>query len=215
MAKKAQKAQKSAPIGGATFDAAKFGRSLVEAGQAQAAGIAAAEQAIVKARSTYLMRLVALAPAIKGCTEQQWDTTLAPVIKSEYTTLGYKDVPTRAAMLKVAMLGLANGIEPPKGCSGVADYVNKTARAALQANGVIKAKASGRKASATKSVAREHAADKALEVAIATIAKHGLDKSASAQFKVRRAALAHLVGSPEGWQAIIALAASEAAKAGE
>lgn len=78
------------------------------------------------------------AETCKGITEKQYDTLIAPAAKARYLALDYKDVSTRAAVLKVAFLAFAHGVSPSNDVSSnLQTFVNKEARAALRSRGVL------------------------------------------------------------------------------
>ena len=132
---------------------ASLAKELVTSHHETIVGIASAREELVSKESmlnsTLLSRLAFIAPKVKGMTGAQWDKELSASIKAEYTALDYKAVPTRAAMLKVAVLALANDVKP-NGETNLQKFVNEIARPALIASGVLEGSKKGRKTGSAK-----------------------------------------------------------------
>lgn len=141
------------PFVNPSLNFASLAKELVTSHHETITGIASAREELVAKESTLnstlLSRLATIAPKVKGMTGAQWDKELKASVIAEYTALEYKAVPTRAAMLKVAVLALANGVKPD-GEANLQKFVNDVARPALIKSGVLEGSKKGRKAGSAK-----------------------------------------------------------------
>lgn len=141
------------PFANPSLNFASLAKELVTSHHETITGIASAREELVSKEitlnSTLLSRLAFIAPKVQGMTGAQWDKELKASIVAEYTALDYKAVPTRAAMLKVAVLALANDVKP-NGETNLQKFVNEIARPALIASGVLEGSKKGRKEGSAK-----------------------------------------------------------------
>lgn len=151
-----------------TLNFDSFAKSLFDADWSTLAETASIKQsainALAQSQGSFLERLQIAALDVPGMTAAQWDVHIAPSLKASYLAQDYKAGPSRAALVKVAVLAFAHGVKIPQGMeSNFQNFVNKVARPELQERGILDVTGKGRKSGSTQTKekgpsAREQAA---------------------------------------------------------
>lgn len=109
--------------------------------------------ALAQTKGRAIKAIASVAVDFEGMTGAQFDEYLKPGIVQGLTAAKYASVPTRAAMIKVAFLAFAHGVEPSEeNAHNLNNFVNKEARQALRDKGVIEADTRKKKAASPKQV---------------------------------------------------------------